>query len=190
MLGALGIFLYVGTEVGLATTMVLYFSDSTHGGLNALTVQAAQKLVLLYWGGALVGRLLGPWMHEPWFKAGKLLGIFGLIAAALVVVSMFTTGYVAVGGLILAGFFNSVMFPTIFALGIAGLGPMTSQGSGLIMTAVWGGALIPVFIGWLSDNFTYELALVVPMLCYLYIAFYGFIGHKPTRTLPPPVLAP
>ncbi|HWG21349.1 MAG TPA: sugar MFS transporter [Terracidiphilus sp.] len=189
VLGALGIFLYVGVEVGLATAMVLYFSDSTHGGLNALTVPVAQKLVLYYWLGALIGRLLGSWILTR-VNAGKLLGIFGVIAASLVLVSIFTTGNVAIGALILAGFFNSVMFPNIFALGIAGLGPMTSKGSGLIMTAVWGGALIPVFIGWLSDNFTYEVALVVPVICYLYIAFYGFAGHKPSRTLPPPVLAP
>jgi FHS family L-fucose permease-like MFS transporter len=100
-----------------------------------------------------------------------------------VVLSILTSGYVAIGCLILAGFFNSIMFPNIFTLGIAGLGPMTSKGSGLIMTAVWGGALIPVFIGWLVDNTNYQWALVVPVLCYLYIAFYGFVGHKPNRTV-------
>jgi FHS family L-fucose permease-like MFS transporter len=182
VLGALGIFFYVGVEVGLATAMVLYFSDSTHGGLHALAVADAQKLVVYYWGGALIGRLLGSAIMTR-VNAGKLLGIFGAVAAALVLVSIFTSGNVAIWSLILAGFFNSVMFPNIFALGIAGLGPMTSKGSGLIMTAVWGGALIPVFIGWLSDNFTYELALAVPVICYIYIAFYGFVGHKPTRTL-------
>jgi FHS family L-fucose permease-like MFS transporter len=183
VLAALGIFLYVGVEVGLATAMVLYFSDSMHGGLNALTVPVAQKLVLYYWLGALIGRLLGSWLMTR-IKAGKLLGIFGTTAAVLVLVSIFTTGNVAIWSLILAGFFNSVMFPNIFALGIAGLGPMTSKGSGLIMTAVWGGALIPVFIGWLSDRFSYEVALIVPVICYLYIAFYGFEGHKPSRSEP------
>lgn len=182
VLGALGIFLYVGVEVGLATAMVLYFSDSQHGGLHALTASEAQKLVVYYWGGALIGRLLGSWMLTK-VKAGKLLGIFGVISAILVVISIVSSGHVAIGALILAGFFNSIMFPNIFALGIAGLGPMTSKGSGLIMTAVWGGALIPVFIGWISDNTSYELALVVPVICYLYIAFYGFAGHKPSETV-------
>lgn len=181
VLGALGIFVYVGTEVGLATAMVLYFNDATHGGLNALSVASAQKLVLYYWLGALIGRLLGSWMLTK-IKAGKLLGIFGVIAAALVVVSILSSGTVAIGALILAGFFNSIMFPNIFALGIAGLGPMTSKGSGLMMTAVWGGALIPVFIGWLSDHFNYQLALLVPVICYLYISFYGFVGHKPKQS--------
>jgi len=182
VLGALGIFLYVGVEVGLATTMVLYFSDDKHGGLHTLLDTEAQKLVTFYWLGALVGRLLGSWMLTK-INAGKLLGIFGAVAASLVVVSIFTTGYVAIGCLILAGFFNSIMFPNIFALGIAGLGPMTSKGSGLIMTAVWGGALIPVAIGWLVDNSSYQIALVLPAICYLYIAFYGFAGHKPSRTV-------
>jgi FHS family L-fucose permease-like MFS transporter len=81
------------------------------------------------------------------------------------------------------GFFNSVMFPNIFTLGIVGLGPMTSKGSGLIMTAVFGGAVIPVVIGYLVDNTSYQIALILPVLCYLYIAYYGFVGSKPTRTI-------
>jgi MFS transporter, FHS family, L-fucose permease len=181
VLGALGIFLYVGVEVGLATTMVLYFSDSLHGGLHTLSVPEAQKLVLFYWLGALVGRLLGSWMLTM-IKAGKLLGIFGITAAALVVISTLSPGSVAIAALILAGFFNSIMFPNIFALGIAGLGSMTSRGSGLIMTAIVGGALIPVAIGWVVDHTSYQLALLIPMICYLYIAWYGLWGSKPVRT--------
>jgi MFS transporter, FHS family, L-fucose permease len=180
VLGALGIFLYVGVEVGLATTMVLYFSDNVHGGLHTLSVPEAQKLVLFYWLGALVGRLLGSWMLTK-IKAGKLLGIFGFTAAVLVAVSTLSPGYVAIAALILAGFFNSVMFPNIFALGVAGLGPMTSRGSGLIMTAIVGGALIPVAIGWVVDHASYQLALVIPIICYLYIAWYGLWGSHPRR---------
>ncbi len=182
VLGALGIFAYVGVEVGLATTMVLYFSDVAHGGLNVLLKPEAQKLVVFYWLGALVGRLLGSWMMSK-IKAGKLLGLFGLAAAAMVVVAIFTAGYIPIGCLLLVGFFNSVMFPNIFTLGIVGLGPMTSKGSGLIMTAVVGGAVIPVVIGYLVDNTTYQIALILPVLCYLYIAYYGFVGSKPTRTI-------
>lgn len=181
VLGALGIFLYVGVEVGLATTMVLYFSDTLHGGLHVLSIPQAQKLVLFYWLGALLGRLLGSWMLTR-IKAGKLLGIFGIIAAALVVISTISPGQVAIVALILAGFFNSVMFPNIFALGIVDLGPMTSRGSGLIMTAIVGGALIPVAIGWVVDHVSYQWALVIPVLCYLYIAWYGLLGSKPVRT--------
>jgi FHS family L-fucose permease-like MFS transporter len=182
VLGALGIFFYVGVEVGLATIMVLYFSDSKQGGLNLLQVPTAQKLVAFYWMGALVGRLLGSWLVSK-IPSGKLLGIFGLSAAALVVTSILSTGYAAVGCLILCGLFNSIMFPNIFTLGIKGLGSMTSKGSGLIMTAVVGGAVIPVLIGKVVGVSNYQFALLLPVLCYLYIAFYGFVGSKPARTI-------
>jgi FHS family L-fucose permease-like MFS transporter len=162
--------------------MVLYFSDFKHGGLNVLLKPEAQKLVVFYWLGALVGRLLGSWLVSK-IKSGKLLGIFGVAAAALVAVAIFSAGYIPIGCLILVGFFNSIMFPNIFTLGIAGLGPMTSKGSGLIMTAVVGGAVIPVIIGYLVDVSSYQIALLLPVVCYLYIAYFGFVGSRPTRTV-------
>ena len=177
VLGALGIFFYVGVEVGLASIAVNYFKLQ---GMS--TAKTASFLVSLYWFGALVGRLLGSWIMTK-VKAGKLLGIFGTAAALSIAVSMFTSGQVAIATLILCGFFNSVMFPNIFTLGIAGLGPMTSKGSGLIMTAVVGGAVIPYFLGKLADNVGIQMSFVLPVICYLYIAFYGFVGHKPTRTV-------
>jgi FHS family L-fucose permease-like MFS transporter len=177
VLGALGIFFYVGVEVGLASIAVNYFKLQ---GMS--TAKTASFLVSLYWFGALVGRLLGSWIMTK-VKAGKLLGIFGTAAALSIAVSMFTSGQVAIATLILCGFFNSVMFPNIFTLGIAGLGPMTSKGSGLIMTAVVGGAVIPYFLGKLADSVGIQMSFVLPVICYLYIAFYGFVGHKPTRTV-------
>jgi FHS family L-fucose permease-like MFS transporter len=116
-------------------------------------------------------------------KPGKLLGIFGFAAAALIALSMVTSGSVAIGTLVLCGFFNSVMFPNIFTLGIAGLGPMTSKGSGLIMTAIVGGAVIPWAIGTLADRVGIQHSFVIPIVCYLYIAYYGLWGSKPTRTV-------
>jgi MFS transporter, FHS family, L-fucose permease len=177
VLGALGIFFYVGVEVGLASIAVNYFKLE---GIS--TAKTASFLVSLYWLGALVGRLLGAGIMTK-VKAGKLLGIFGLTAAALIAISMFTSGQVAIATLVLCGFFNSVMFPNIFTLGIAGLGPMTSKGSGLIMTAVVGGAVIPPIIGALADKMGIQYSFIVPIICYLYIAFYGLVGHKPTRTI-------
>jgi len=177
VLGAMGIFFYVGVEVGLASIAVNYFKTQ---GMSSL--KTASFLVSLYWFGALVGRLLGSWIMTK-VKAGKLLGIFGFAAAAMVVLSMTTSGNVAIFALVICGFFNSVMFPNIFTLGIAGLGPMTSKGSGLIMTAVVGGAIIPPLLGALADRFGIQHALVLPVLCYLYIAYYGMWGSKPTRTV-------
>jgi len=177
VLGALGIFFYVGVEVGLASIAVNYFNQQ---GIS--TAKTASFLVSLYWFGALVGRLLGAGIMTK-VKAGKLLGIFGITAAILITVSMFTSGEIAIATLVLCGFFNSVMFPNIFTLGIAGLGPLTSKGSGLIMTAVVGGAIIPPLIGFLADKMGIQHSFIVPIICYLYIAFFGLWGSKPTRTV-------
>jgi FHS family L-fucose permease-like MFS transporter len=177
VLGALAIFFYVGVEVGLASIAVNYFK--TQGMSSAKT---ASFLLSLYWFGALVGRLLGSWVLTK-IKSGKLLGIFGFAAAVLLVVSMVTSGPVAIWSLVLCGFLNSIMFPNIFTLGIAGLGPMTSKGSGLIMTAVVGGAVIPYLLGALADKVGIQHAFVLPVLCYLFIAYYGLWGSKPTRTV-------
>lgn len=177
VLAAVGIFLYVGVEVGLASIAVNYFHN-----LGISEAKTASFLVSLYWGGALVGRLLGSWMLTV-VKAGRLLGIFGLAAVFFVFVSMFTGGWTSIIAVLLCGFFNSIMFPNIFALGIAGLGPMTSKGSGLIMTAVVGGAIVPLLLGALADKVGIQHALIIPAICYLYIAFYGFVGSKPTRTV-------
>ena len=182
VLAAVSIFCYVGVEVGLATTMVLYFSDSAHGGLNVMTVQTAQKLVAIYWTGALVGRLFGPLMMSA-LRPGKLIGLFGGCAALLVILATFLPGYVAVGALLMIGLFNSIMFPTIFALGLVGLGPLTSRGSGIITTMVVGGALLPPLIGWVVDQAGYRTALVIPVACYAFIAWFGISGSKPTQTV-------
>ena len=178
VLATIGIFFYVGVEVGLAQFMVGYFGLPELGGMVAA---AAAAFTFYYWFGALVGRLLGSWMLTK-IDAGKLLGIFALLNVTCVLISISTSGRVAVVTLLLCGFFNSIMFPNIFALGITGLGPMTSKGSGLIMTAVVGGAVIPVILGGLVDQFGFRVAAILPIICYLYIAFYGFVGHKPTRT--------
>jgi FHS family L-fucose permease-like MFS transporter len=177
VLAAIGIFFYVGVEVGLASIAVNYFKSQ---GMSSL--KTASFLVSLYWFGALVGRLLGSWILTK-VKSGKLVSIFGFAAAAMIAISMFTSGSVAIWSLVLCGFLNSIMFPNIFTLGIAGLGPMTSKGSGLIMTAVVGGAVIPYLFGALADKVGIQHAFVIPIICYLYIAYFGMWGSRPTRTV-------
>ncbi len=177
VLGAVGIFLYVGVEVGLASIAVNYFKSQ---GVDS--AQKASYLVSLYWVGALIGRLLGSWILTK-FKSNKLLGLFGFSAAALILISMLASGPVAIWTLVFCGFFNSIMFPNIFALGIAGLGPMTSKGSGLIMTAVVGGAIVPALIGYVADKAGIQNSFIIPALCYVFIAYYGLWGSKPTRTV-------
>lgn len=175
VLGAIGIFLYVGVEVGLASIAVNYFKSQ---GMSSL--KTASYLVSLYWGGAMVGRLLGSWMLTK-IQAGRLVGIFATSGAGLLIVSMFSSGQVAIWTLVLCGFLNSIQFPNVFALGIAGLGSLTSKGSGLIMTAIVGGAVIPYLIGALADKVGIQGSFVLPMACYLYIAWYGLWGSKPVR---------
>jgi MFS transporter, FHS family, L-fucose permease len=177
VLGALGIFLYVGVEVGLASIAVNYFKNQ---GMSS--ARTASFLVSLYWFGALVGRLLGSWVLTR-IQSGKLLGGFGIAAAAFLSASMLTSGQVAISTLVLCGFFNSIMFPNIFALGVAGLGPMTSKGSGLLMSACLGGAVIPFLMGALADKIGIQHAFVLPLLCYLFIAFYGLWGSRPAHVI-------
>ncbi len=177
VLSAVGIFLYVGVEVGLASIAVNYFKSQ---GMSSL--KTASFLVSLYWLGAMVGRLLGSWILTK-FPAGKLVGVFATSGAVLLIVSMLTSGSVAIWTLVLCGFCNSIQFPNVFALGIVGLGPLTSRGSGLIMTAIVGGAIIPYLLGALADKIGIQGSFVLPMVCYLYIAWYGLWGSKPKRTV-------
>jgi FHS family L-fucose permease-like MFS transporter len=203
VLGAVGIFLYVGVEVGLASIGVNYFMSqgldstkvaaffSTLGGFGSFitnwlgpwsNVEIAAILVSLYWVGALIGRLLGSWALTK-IKSNKLLGAFGSLAALMLVISMASSGQLAIWTVVLCGFFNSIMFPNIFALAIKGLGPMTSKGSGLVMTAVVGGAVVPALIGFVADKAGIQASFVIPIVCYLFIAYYGLWGSKPTRTV-------
>lgn len=177
MLGVLGIFLYVGAEVSIGSFLVNYFSQPYIG---AMTEQQAASYVSFYWGGAMVGRFIGSAILQK-LPTGRVLGAVALVACSLVILSMLTFGHVAMWTMILVGLFNSVMFPSIFTLGIAGLGARTGEGSGLLVAAIVGGAILPVIQGALADNPAIGIhhAFILPVLCYLYIFFYGFKGSKP-----------
>lgn len=177
MLGVLGIFLYVGAEVSIGSFLVNYFSQPEIGNI---TEKAAAFYVAFYWGFAMCGRFIGSAVLQK-LRTGTVLGICALAACALVVLSMLTLGSIAMWTIILVGLFNSVMFPSIFTLGIAGLGHRTGEGSGLLVAAIVGGAILPVIQGALADNPAIGIhhAFLLPVLCYLYIAFYGFKGSRP-----------
>jgi FHS family L-fucose permease-like MFS transporter len=175
VLGAIGIFVYVGAEVSIGSFLINYFSQPNIG--NLLEVQAA-KYVSLYWGGAMAGRFLGSAILQK-LRTGTVLGVAALAACLLVLTSMLSVGQVAMWSIILVGFFNSVMFPSIFTLGIAELGPLTGDGSGLLIMAIVGGALIPFAQGWLADRIGIHHAFILPAICYLYIVYYAFKGSKP-----------
>ena len=177
VLGAVGIFVYVGGEVAIGSFLVNYFVQPEIGNV---TLQQAARLVAFYWGGAMVGRFIGSAILQK-VRTGTVLGIAAIAACLLVCISMLTTGHLAMWSIILVGFFNSVMFPSIFTLGIAELGPLTGDGSGLMIMAIVGGAIIPVLQGALADNPSIGIhhAFILPALCYIYIVFYAFSGSKP-----------
>lgn len=172
--GVLGIFFYVGAEVSIGSFMVNYLSLPEIGHI---TEQQAAGYVSWYWGGAMMGRFIGSAIMA-WFSPRKLLALFAAINATLVLTTIMTTGHVAMYSIIAIGLFNSIMFPTIFALGIERLGPMTSKASSLLIMAIVGGALIPFLQGVLADHIGLQHAFFLPLLCYLYIVFYGVSGSK------------
>ena len=179
-LGVVGIFLYVGAEVAIGTFLIKYFQLHEIGNLPE--AQGA-RLVSYYWGGAMIGRFIGSAILQK-VKTGTVLGVAAFSASALVLTSMLTTGHVAMASIILVGFVNSIMFPSIFTLGIADLGPLTGDGSGLLIMAIVGGAIIPFLFGALADMPAVGLhhAFILPIFCYLYIAYYGLSGSRPRQT--------
>jgi len=175
LLGAIGIFAYVGAEVSIGSFLVNYFGLPEIAGLSAMS---AAGFVSFYWGGAMIGRFLGAGILRRW-KAGSLLALCAIVAALLVTVSMLTDGYTAMWTILAVGFFNSIMFPTIFSLGVAELGPLTGNGSGLLNMAIVGGAILPVIQGAIADQFGIHHAFFIPVICYLFIMYYGLSGSKP-----------
>ncbi len=176
--GVIGIFVYVGAEVAIGSFLVNYFSQPSIGNLSE---KDAAKLVSFYWGGAMIGRFIGSVVLQK-LRAGVVLGTAAVAACLLVVVSMLSLGQVAVWSIILVGLFNSIMFPSIFTLGIAGLGPSTGKGSGFLIAAIVGGAIIPEIEGALADKIGIHYAFIIPAICYLYIMFYGFRGSREVGT--------
>jgi MFS transporter, FHS family, L-fucose permease len=173
--GAIAIFVYVGAEVSIGSFLVNYFGQPEIGGLAE---KVAASFLAFYWGGAMVGRFIGSALLQK-MKTGGLLGICAVCAAALVAISMLTNGHVAMYSIILVGLFNSIMFPSIFTLGIAELGPLTGDGSGIMIMAIVGGAIIPVAQGWIADHIGIHHAFFLPVICYLYILFFALSGSKP-----------
>jgi FHS family L-fucose permease-like MFS transporter len=175
VLGAIGLFSYVGAEVSIGSFLVNYFGLPEIAGLPAKT---AAGFISFYWGGSMIGRFLGAGLLRR-MKAGHLLALCAIFAATLVVVSMVSGGHTAMWTMLAVGLFNSIMFPTIFSLGLAELGPLTGSGSGILTMAIVGGAILPVVQGAIADRVGLHHAFLLPVLCYLYILFYALSGSKP-----------
>jgi FHS family L-fucose permease-like MFS transporter len=131
--------------------------------------------VAWYWGAAMVGRLVGAALMN-FIPSTKYLAVNALIAIVMIIVSMNTSGNIAMYSILAVGFFNSIMFPTIFTLAVKGLGAMTSKGSGLVCQGIVGGALVPLIQGVVADSIGIQLSFIVPMVCYIYIGWYALKG--------------
>lgn len=171
-LGALGIFFFVGIEIAIASFLTNYIADALH-----IAEDAANRYVAFYWGGMLVGRLIGVVLLKR-ILPHHLLILNAIISILLILLSVNTSGSLAVWSLISVGLFNSVMFAIIFSLSISGLGKHITKASGVLSTAISGGAVIVVVQGWLIDSSSWATAFLIPVICYLYVIFYGVHGHK------------
>jgi FHS family L-fucose permease-like MFS transporter len=205
--GAIGIFVYVGGEVAIGSSISNYLALDNIGGFispsntpDAATryraaLGEAAKFISFYWLGAMIGRFMGSALLQK-IKPGKLLALAAAMATLLVTISVFTNGHVAMWTILSVGLFNSIMFPCIFTMGIAELGPLTGDGSGLLNMAIVGGAIIPWIVGKAGDLINHHYypamiqgetswgqgihyALIAAVACYLYILFFALSGSKP-----------
>jgi FHS family L-fucose permease-like MFS transporter len=204
MLGVLGIFFYVGAEVSIGSFLVNYFLDMNMVPLireSSILMNMAETVatvffksldgaddkallgifVIFYWSGAMIGRFVGSYLTRI-MKPGKVLGIFATMAILLIILSITTTGLLSMWSILAVGLFNSIMFPTIFTLSIDGIGELKPKGSGLLCTAIAGGAIIPFICGSLIDLLGFKIAFLLISLCYTYILWFGYRNSKKIYT--------
>jgi FHS family L-fucose permease-like MFS transporter len=174
VLGAVAIFVYVGGEVAIGSFLVNYFKEPY---IRGFTEAEGANYISFYWGGAMVGRFIGSAVLRQ-VRAGRLLAFNAACVVVLLLVGMTVEGPAAMYAVLAIGLFNSIMFPTIFTLGIANLGKHTGEGSGVLCMAIVGGAIVPVIGGYVADASTIAFSFIVPAVCYLYIVYYGLRGHE------------
>lgn len=170
--GVVAIFLYVGAEVSIGSLLINFIQDAA-----GMTAAQAAPYLSLYWGGAMVGRFVGVGLMRV-MAPGRLLAVHAALAVALIAVGVTTHGPVAMWALLAVGLCNSIMFPTIFSMGVHGLGAQTAQGSGLLCMAIVGGALLPLVQGYAADVIGLQASFGVPALCYAGIAAYGWLNAR------------
>lgn len=174
VLGAVAIFLYVGAEVSIGSFLINFLSSDDIAGL---THKDAASYLGLYWGAAMVGRFAGAYIMQ-YIKASSALTFNALAAIVLLVVVMSASGSVAMWAVVLIGLCNSIMFPTIFSLGIRGLGGATAEGAGLLCLAIVGGAILPVIQGVVADTLSIQMSFIVPLASYGFVTWYAQKGSK------------
>lgn len=169
LLGAVGIFVYVGGEVSIGSFLVNFLGE---GDVAALAPAVAAGFVSFYWGGAMIGRFVGFAVMRR-VSPGKTLAFNAACSIVLILVAVFGSGRLAMWAILGVGLFNSIMFPTIFSMALHRLGSLTGQGSGILCMAIVGGAIVPFLQGIVADGVGLHLSFLVPAACYLFILYYG-----------------
>jgi FHS family L-fucose permease-like MFS transporter len=170
VMGTVAIFVYVGAEVSIGSLLINYMA-SPH--ISHMTTAEAANYLSYYWGGAMVGRFLFGAIMMRYAAPAKILGDNCVAALFLIALSMAARGPLAMWAILLVGLCNSIMFPTIFTLSIKGLGPLTGRGSGVLIMAIFGGAIVPVLQAAVADNFGLTISFAIPMVCYAYIWLFA-----------------
>jgi len=172
VLGAVAIFLYVGAEVGIGSFLISFIVSITD-----LKEASAGIYVSYYWGGLMVGRFIGSYILKK-IAANKIIAFNSIMIIILIIITIFTDGFIAIYSIILVGLFESIMFPSIFTLSISDLGEHTSQGSGILCMAIVGGAILPLVMGAMADSFGVQNSFIIAIFSYIYIFFYAIKGYK------------
>jgi MFS transporter, FHS family, L-fucose permease len=175
--GVLAQFFYVGAQVGVASFVIRYAQFSVPG----TPAKTAALYLLLHQIGFMAGRFIGSAMMKK-IAAARLLSLFAAASLICATIALLATGLISVWAVVLIGFFHSIMFPTIFALSIRNLGPLTKRGSSLLVMAILGGAFFPAIMGRISDASSIQTAFAVPLLCYAFILYFGLSGYKPSES--------
>lgn len=209
--GVIAQFFYVGAQVGIGSFVIRFVEHTMPGTLNNmaargtrvlagrdatqssflahLTPNTPEKMAALFLvahqTGFMLGRFSGSWMMKR-IPPARLLAIFGIGALICVMIGIGASGLAAVLAIVLVGFFNSIMFPTIFALSLKNLGALTKRGSSLLVMSIIGGALIPATMGKISDVSNIQVAFVMPLICYVYVIYFAVRGYRPNASLVAP----
>ncbi len=187
--GLFAIFSYVGAEVAIGSLIINYLGQPSMGGMSH---SRAAGYVSLYWGGAMVARFIG-FVALRYVSQAKALAMVAALGCVFIAAAVFGHGPVALWAIVSCGLFNSIMWPCIFPMSIEGLGKYTTQASGLLVTMIVGGAVIPEIQGFLADHYGYQKSFLIVLLCYAYVLFFAVYGHRPSgpsmaEDLPPAVV--
>ena len=184
--GAFAIFSYVGAEVATGSLLINYLGQPSMGSLSHM--QAA-KYVSMYWACAMVGRFLGFFVQQR-VKQSQALAFVAALGVVFMATAITAHGPAGLWALVLCGLVNSIMWPCIFPMSIEGLGKYTNQASGILVTMVVGGAVVPEIQGFVADHYGYRPSFIVMLLCYAYVLLFATWGHKPSKVLDADVVTP